>query len=125
MFTFSLRPAILFLVLFLVEVIIALYFHDAFVRPYFGDFLAVIAVYYFIKTFIKISVNLAILLAFVIATVIEVFQYIQILKYINLDKNETVSILVGNSFSWGDMLAYALGSIFVFYFENKISKSIL
>ena len=45
--------------LFLTEVFIALYINDAFIRPYGGDILVVLLVYYFLKTFIKTNPNLA------------------------------------------------------------------
>jgi len=39
------------LLLFAAEVCIALFFHDRFIRPYFGDFLVVILIYCFLKSF--------------------------------------------------------------------------
>jgi hypothetical protein len=46
MFTFKLKLFITFLLLFLVEVGIALWVDDAIIRPFFGDFLAVIALFF-------------------------------------------------------------------------------
>jgi glycopeptide antibiotics resistance protein len=119
MLTFDLKYAIGFLVLFIVEVIIALYVHDGLIRPYLGDFLAVIAVYLFFKIFFKITVSRAASIALGIAFFVEIGQYLQILKYLQMEENETAKIVMGNSFSWGDMLAYLLGTILVLIIENK------
>jgi len=60
MFTFKFKSFITFLLLFLVEVGIAIWVDDAIVRPFFGDFLAVIALFFLLKTFLNSSdLNLA------------------------------------------------------------------
>ena len=43
---------LLALLLLLAEVLIALYLHDALIRPYGGDFLVVILLYCFVKSFV-------------------------------------------------------------------------
>ncbi len=40
-------------ILLVVEILIAVYVHDRFIRPYFGDVLVVILVYCFLKTFLN------------------------------------------------------------------------
>ena len=55
MFTFKFKPFIAFLLLFLVEVGIAIWIDDAIIRPFFGDFLAVIALFFLLKTFLVMS----------------------------------------------------------------------
>ena len=44
--------AIATVILLLIEVLIALYVHDAFVRPYIGDVLVVVVIYTFIRIFV-------------------------------------------------------------------------
>ena len=50
------RRCLVYLTLFLsvlaVEVFIALYVHDSFVRPYLGDVLVVVVIYFFLRIFI-------------------------------------------------------------------------
>lgn len=55
MFTFSLRYFLLALLFFIIEVLIALYVKDNFVRPYVGDYLVVMLIYCAVRTFIKAS----------------------------------------------------------------------
>lgn len=42
------------ILLLIVEIFIALYVHDAFVRPYVGDILVAILIYCFIKSFVTL-----------------------------------------------------------------------
>ena len=47
MFRFHLKYFLIFISIFIVEVSIALFIKDNFIRPYFGDFLVIFLVYYF------------------------------------------------------------------------------
>lgn len=98
------------IILFVVEVLIAVFVRDNFVRPYLGDVLVVILMYAFIKTFFKlrsISVTLGVLL---FAFAIEFLQYLHILDKLGLRKSKLISTILGTSFSWNDILAYTAGA---------------
>ena len=43
---------IMFIALIIIETLIALYVHDKVVRPYIGDVLVVIVLYYFVRIFV-------------------------------------------------------------------------
>jgi hypothetical protein len=104
--------------LFLVEVIIALFVKDNFIRPYFGDVLVVILIYCFVQSFFNIGVlQLAIgVLAF--SFLIEFLQYVNFIEILGLEKSKLASTLIGNSFSWKDIIAYLAGIIIVLLIEN-------
>ena len=59
--------AIATVILLLIEVLIALYVHDAFVRPYIGDVLVVIVIYTFIRIFVPERCKLLPLYVFIFA----------------------------------------------------------
>jgi hypothetical protein len=126
MFTFKLKPFITFLMLFIVEVGIALWIDDAIIRPFFGDFLAVIALFFLLKTFLVISdLNLA-FVSLSIAYFLEFLQYCNFLKFFGLEKYKIIAIVLGSSFDWRDIFAYTLGIFAVFIFDKKtlgLSKS--
>lgn len=68
------------LLLFVVEVLIAVYVQDDFIRPYVGNFLVVILLYCFVRSFLQapiIPVALAVLL---FAYCIETLQYFNVVK---------------------------------------------
>ncbi|MDR3056994.1 MAG: DUF2809 domain-containing protein, partial [Prevotella sp.] len=50
---FDLKSFVICLIIFLIEVLIALFVDDSFIRPYGGDILVVILIYYFLKSFIE------------------------------------------------------------------------
>jgi hypothetical protein len=52
-FPFTRRYFLIAVALFVIEVIIALFVRDRFIRPYGGDFLVVIMLYYGVKAFVQ------------------------------------------------------------------------
>ena len=102
----------------LVEIIIALFVNDQFIRPIFGDYLASILVFYLLATFVKIDLNKIAILSLLISYTIEFLQLLHILELLHLDKIKILNILLGNSFSWTDMLAYTLGIMTVVLLHN-------
>ncbi len=106
------------ILLLIVEIIIAIFVNDQFIRPIFGDYLASILLFYMIATFAKFSKNKIAILTLIISYTIEVLQYIHILEILHLDKIKILNIVLGNSFSWTDMLAYTLGILTVFLIHN-------
>ena len=58
----------------LIEVLIAIYVHDAFVRPYIGDVLVVVVIYTFIRIFVPVRCKLLPLYVSIFAALVEVLQ---------------------------------------------------
>lgn len=106
-----------------VEVCIALFMRDAFIRPYFGDFLATILVYVAIRGFTSFSVRNSLIISLIISYSVETLQAVNVLDFIGFNSNEAVSVIMGSSFDWGDMLAYTVAGLSILLFENKISHS--
>lgn len=101
---------VLTLVILILEVIIAVYVKDKLIRPYVGDILAIIFVYFGIKTLYP-SLKQANILAFLIGCIIEISQGFQILKYLGLQDNKWLSIILGSTFDWSDLFCYFIGFI--------------
>lgn len=106
------------ILLLIVEIIIAIFVNDQFIRPIFGDYLASILLFYMIATFSKLSENKIALITLLISYTIAILQYIHILELLHLDKIKILKIVLGNSFSWTDMLAYTLGILTVILIHN-------
>ena len=79
MFQFNLRYFLIFISIFILEVIIALFSKDNFIRPYFGDFLVIFLVYYFLLSFMNADKNKIALGVLVFAFTVEIIQYFQVL----------------------------------------------
>lgn len=123
---FNPRYFIYTVLLFAIEVLIALFVHDQFIRPYIGDFLVVILIYCFVKSFLNTPVLPTALGVLVFAYTVELLQYFRIVEVLGLQHSRAARIIIGSAFEWQDMLAYTLGILAVVFVENrnhhKISK---
>lgn len=106
-------------VIFVIEVLIALFITDNFVRPYVGDVLVVILIYYFVKAFVRIAVVPLAIGTLLFSYLVETLQYFQLVKLIGLEHNRLANIVIGNYFAWEDLLAYTIGIIIVLMIERK------
>ena len=119
MLRFNKRYFFLAVILFITEVLIALYLRDRFVRPYVGDFLVVMLIYCAVRTFLNappLKVAIGVLL---FAYTIEGLQYLQIVDRLGLSTNTLAKTVIGYGFEWWDMLAYTLGVFVILIFEGK------
>ena len=104
-------------ILLAIEVVIALFVEDRFVRPYLGDSLAVALVYCAIRATLDLRPVPAAALALAVAAAIEFGQYFQVLHLLGLERNAIAATLLGSSFAPGDFVAYAVGAIGVLVVE--------
>ena len=103
------------LILLLLIIFIALFVHDRFVRPYGGDVLVTIFICCFVRIFFPGKIKLLPIWVFLFAVAVEVGQYFGIVDIIGLGHIRFFRILIGTSFSWADIICYAVGcGIFCF-----------
>ena len=124
MFRFHLKYFLIFISIFIVEVSIALFIKDNFIRPYFGDFLVIFLVYYFLLSFINADKNKIALGVLVFAFTVEIIQYFQVLLYFNLEKKRILRIVAGNTFSLEDLIIYTLAFFTIIYFNRYRTKTL-
>ena len=103
--------------IFVTELLIALFVHDSFVRPYVGDMLVVILIYCFIRIFIPERFRLLPLAVFLFALATEIMQYFDIVSILGVKDNPVLSTIIGTSFDPKDVLCYALGCIVLGVYE--------
>ncbi len=113
------KYAVAFSLMLVVEVVIALFVSDAFIRPYVGDVLVVVVVYLFIKIWAPSRNILLPAYIFLFALGIELLQYINIVELLGMQDNRFMSVLVGTVFDIKDILCYLVGCIFIFIYEYK------
>lgn len=104
--------------IFCVEIMIALFVNDTFVRPYLGDVLVVILIYCFLKSFLKLPVLVASLLVLAFSFAIEFLQFLNIVEKLGLENSKIARTVIGTSFSWMDLLAYIVGIAIVLIVEK-------
>src|ERR1700753_717429 len=110
---FNLNYFILVVTLFVVEVLIALYMHDAIIRPYGGDFLVVILIYCFVKAFFNWPVLKTAIGTLIFSYVVEIGQYFHLVNILGLEHSKLARPIIGVGFSLIDLLCYTLGVVLV------------
>jgi hypothetical protein len=114
---FSLTYFLLFLSLFLIEVLIAAY-AGGIIRAYFGDVLVVILLYAMVKSFWDVPAPVLSLLVLLFSYLIETLQYFNIVVLLGLGHLKLARIIIGTDFSWIDILSYTLGIFIVLVAER-------
>lgn len=110
------------LAIFIIEVLIALYVHDDFVRPWVGDVLVVVLLYCLVRGITRLNVLPAALAVLMFSWLIETLQYVQIVKILSLEGNAVARTIIGTTFSWADIVAYVLGIVLVVGMEGVMNK---
>jgi hypothetical protein len=118
MLTFNKNYFGLAIVIFCIEVLIALYVDDNFVRPYFGDVLVVILIYCFLKSFLRLPVLATTVFVLAFTLTIEFFQYLNVVEKLGLQESRIARTVIGTSFAWHDILAYVVGIVIVLVGEK-------
>ncbi|RYE02430.1 MAG: DUF2809 domain-containing protein [Sphingomonadales bacterium] len=116
--------ALLALGLFLIEVAIAVFVRDRFVRPYLGDAIAVILVYAALRAVFRIGPARAAAVALLIACAIEMAQYFRLLDVLGLAENLMARTVLGYGFEPADFIAYAAGALIVLVVERWRSAQV-
>ena len=107
--------------LFAVEVGIARHVHDAFVRPYLGDVLVVVLMYFAMKTVLAAPARCLAGVALAIAFVIETLQAFSLVDVLGIH-NRVLRIALGSTFSWADLACYTVGALAVIWAEAQFAK---
>ncbi|PLK45934.1 DUF2809 domain-containing protein [Emticicia sp. TH156] len=119
MFTFRPKYGLLAVVFFVIEVMIAVYVHDSFVRPFVGDYLVVFLVYCFVFTFWNTHFVTASAAVLLFSYLVEASQYFHFVHRMGWEKHRIVAVALGSSFSWYDLLAYTLGVLTILWVEYR------
>lgn len=117
-FRFNRWYFLLAVLLFVTEVLIAAYLRDDFIRPYAGDFLVVILIYCFVRSFIQAPAVPVALAVLAFSYLVEGLQYLNMVEHLGLGHSRIANIVLGNYFTWADILAYTLGTGFVILVEK-------
>jgi hypothetical protein len=105
--------------LLVIEVTIAVFSQDRFIRPFVGDVLVVILIYCLLKSFLRLNANKVAISVLVFAFVVEILQYFNLVDLLGLQTNRIATIVLGSTFDWLDLLAYTIGISLVACVENN------
>ena len=114
-----------FVVLLGIEVCIALFVHDSFVRPYIGDVLVVVVVYCAARIVFPAQFRWMSAAVFVFAAAVEL---VQLTDFSSLfPEGGLIATVLGSTFDPKDLLCYAVGCVFcalwdVFFIWRKLKN---
>ena len=92
-----------------IECWIGRYVHDAFIRPYLGDVLVVVAVYLLARAIRPQSSRWLPLWVFLFVAVVECMQGLGWADLPVIRDSRLLRIALGSTFDWRDILCYAVG----------------
>lgn len=125
---FSLKYFLISIFIFLIEVLIATKLKGVFfVRAYLGDVIVVILLYTLVKSFFRVDNQKLIGGILIFSCMVEFAQYFNIAEKLGFREGSLMYIVIGNSFSWIDILCYAAGCLLIYIFvkmtENKTTPA--
>jgi hypothetical protein len=120
MLTFNRKYFYLTIILFAIEIFIAILIKDSFIRPFVGDVLVVILIYCFVRTFLRIDRSVAAISVLVFAIAIEILQYFNFVDRLGLQNNRILAVALGSTFDGKDILAYIVGTAIVWWWDRKL-----
>lgn len=112
------KYAVVTLILLVIEVLIALFVQDKFIRPYIGDVLVTVLIYTFLRIFIPKGVKFLPLYVFIFAGGVEILQYFNIVEVLGLSTNRFLSVLIGSVYDVKDIVCYGVGCALVYMTEK-------
>lgn len=113
---------LIFFGLLVTEIVIGLFVNDAFVRPYVGDMLVTLLLCCLCRVILPDKVRLLPVYVFVFAACVEIGQYFDLVALLGLTDNKIISIALGRTFSWMDLVCYAVGCVAAFFLDRMIQK---
>lgn len=108
--------------LLVILVLIALFVHDAIVRPFFGDVLSVIWLYLTLRTVLQGPTLLLAAGCVVAACLVELSQWLNLTTHLGVQDNVVLSTILGATFDPLDLVAYVLGGVLVVVIEYVLGR---
>ncbi len=106
----------LFLIILVIEVLIALFVHDNFVRPYVGDMLVVAVVYFFLRIFVPEKYPWLPAAVFIFAVAVEFSQYFCLADRFAIT-SPVLRTILGSVYDTMDIVCYGVGCAFLGAYE--------
>lgn len=114
--------ALSFSALLVIEVLIALFVNDDFIRPYGGDILVTALLCCLIRIFIPTRLKSLPVWVFLFSIMVEVAQHFNIVDLLGLGDIAFFRVLIGSYFSVLDIVCYGIGCAAFFICEKLLTK---
>ncbi len=113
---------IAFVILFAIELFIALFVRDNFIRPYIGDVLVVILLYTATRILFPTQFKHLPLYIFSFSVIVELLQLINIVNILGLGDSRFFRILIGTTFDIKDIICYGVGTLILLGYEFILNR---
>lgn len=111
-----------FVVLLAAEICIALFVHDAFVRPYLGDVLVIVLLCCLGRGPLGLWGKWLVPAVTVLGVLAEGLQYFRLADRLGLEPSSPLRIILGSTFDWADLACYAVGGVLAAALERLGTK---
>lgn len=111
-----------FALLLAVEVCIALFVHDAFVRPYLGDVLVIVLLYCLGRGPLGLRGRRLVPAVTALGAVAECLQYFRLEDRLGLAESSVLRVVLGSTFDWADVLCYLAGGLLLAGWELAVRR---
>ena len=124
-FSFNKRYFLAFVVLLVIEVLIAKFVTDSFIRPFVGDYLVMILIYLFSRTWLKGNDRIQILGVLLFCYSVEIAQKLNLVHILGLEQYRLARIIIGTHYDVNDLVAYSLAALTLLVVKNNwLSRSV-
>ena len=106
-----------------VEVCIALFVHDRFIRPYVGDVLVVVVLYAFLRILLPTGRPWLVWAVTAFACCVELGQAVGLVDLLGLGHIRFFRVLLGTTFDWADLGCYCVGGGLILLAEGLFSRA--
>jgi hypothetical protein len=113
---------IIALIILCIEIGIALGVRDQLIRPLVGDVLATALLYSIFRGLFPWSKRKVTFATGLIAVLIEVGQALSLIEHLGLEQWAVARVVLGTSFDWKDLVAYAIGIYLMWVFDARILR---
>lgn len=121
---FSLKFSLLFVFVFMIEVLIAVFIDDSLIRPFVGDVLVVILLYLFVRMVSKFEHLQVVIGVLLFSYLVELGQYFNLISLLNLQDIKLAKLIIGTTYDGMDLVAYSLGAL-ILYLPTIKNKKLL
>ena len=118
-FSFNKCYFLAFVVLLVIEVLIAKFVTDSFIRPFVGDYLVMILIYLFSRTWLKGNDRIQIFGVLLFCYSVEIAQKFNLVHILSLEKYRLARIIIGTHYDVNDLVAYSLAALTLLMFKNN------
>jgi len=110
-------------VIFITEVLIALYVHDNIIRPYIGDVLVTALLCTLVRSVYIKPIPKLWLWVFAFSVFVEIMQYFRLVDLLGI-QNRVIRTIMGTDFAFLDIVCYFVGCLAFFLVEEYVNKKI-